>query len=141
MQYKRFSHFPTKINSVLVIFTFEIITNDVGNFEQPAPGLDSVPHKICDVGGLAVWSGSLDLQTWKNIRAFSAQHLINCLHGRAGCSALFVRIALKLFCNITEAQEPGELVKQYEPRHEKTCLRGFRPGPTQTGMYIQRLVK
>ena len=21
-----------------------------------------------------------------------------------------------------------------EPRHEKTCLRGFRPGKTQTGM-------
>ena len=24
---------------------------------------------------------------------------------------------------------------QYEPRHEKTCLQGFRPGPTQTGLY------
>ena len=22
-----------------------------------------------------------------------------------------------------------------EPRHEKTCLWGFRPGPTQTGLY------
>ena len=25
-----------------------------------------------------------------------------------------------------------------EPRHEKTCLRGFRPGPTQTGLYCHR---
>ena len=24
---------------------------------------------------------------------------------------------------------------QYEPRHEKTYLRGFRQGPTQTGLY------
>ena len=23
----------------------------------------------------------------------------------------------------------------YEPRREKTGLRGFRPGPTQTGLY------
>ena len=26
----------------------------------------------------------------------------------------------------------------YEPRCEKTGLRGFRPGPTQTGLYIYR---
>ena len=26
----------------------------------------------------------------------------------------------------------------YEPRHEKTCLRGFRPGPIQTGLYSHR---
>ena len=25
-----------------------------------------------------------------------------------------------------------------EPRCEKTSLRGFRPGPTQTGLYSQR---
>ena len=24
--------------------------------------------------------------------------------------------------------------KIFEPRHEKTCLRGFRPGKTQTGL-------
>ena len=24
--------------------------------------------------------------------------------------------------------------KRYEPRHEKTCLRGLRPGKTQTGL-------
>ena len=23
----------------------------------------------------------------------------------------------------------------YEPRHVRTCLWGFRPGPTQTGLY------
>ena len=27
---------------------------------------------------------------------------------------------------------------QYEPRCEKTGLRGFRPGPTQTGLYNNR---
>ena len=26
----------------------------------------------------------------------------------------------------------------YEPRSEKTGLRDFRPGPTQTGLYNQR---
>ena len=26
----------------------------------------------------------------------------------------------------------------YEPRCEKTCLQGFRPGPTQTGLYSHR---
>ena len=28
---------------------------------------------------------------------------------------------------------------QYEPRHEKKCFRSFRPGPTQTRLYRQRL--
>ena len=27
----------------------------------------------------------------------------------------------------------------YEPRSEKTGLRGFRPGPTQTGLYSHRI--
>ena len=26
----------------------------------------------------------------------------------------------------------------YEPRREKTCLPGFQPGPTQTGLYTRR---
>ena len=26
----------------------------------------------------------------------------------------------------------------FEPRHEKTCLRGFRPGQTQTRLYSHR---
>ena len=25
-----------------------------------------------------------------------------------------------------------------EPRHDKTCLRGYRPGPTQSGLYTHR---
>ena len=29
-------------------------------------------------------------------------------------------------------------VKKYEPRREKIGLRGFRPGPTQTGLYKLR---
>ena len=28
--------------------------------------------------------------------------------------------------------------QQYEPRSEKTGLRGFQPGPTQTGLYSHR---
>ena len=32
------------------------------------------------------------------------------------------------------SSEPAEI----EPRCEKTGLRGFRPGPTQTGLYSQR---
>ena len=31
-----------------------------------------------------------------------------------------------------------EYVPIYEPRSEKTGLRGFRPGPTQTGLYSHR---
>ena len=31
-----------------------------------------------------------------------------------------------------------ERVRIYEPRREKTGLRGFRPGPTQTGLYMLR---
>ena len=29
-------------------------------------------------------------------------------------------------------------IVSYEPRCEKTGLRGFRPGPTQTGLYSHR---
>ena len=28
--------------------------------------------------------------------------------------------------------------KQFEPRHKKTCLRGFLPGKTQTGLLSYR---
>ena len=28
--------------------------------------------------------------------------------------------------------------RSFESRHEKTCLRGFRPGPTQIGLYNHR---
>ena len=30
------------------------------------------------------------------------------------------------------------LLYLHEPRHEKTCLRGFRPGKTQTGLLSYR---
>ena len=36
---------------------------------------------------------------------------------------------------ITEGEE---VYSSYEPRCEKTCLRGFRLGPTQTGLYSHR---
>ena len=46
---------------------------------------------------------------------------------------------IKLFCIV----ETGKCAKllillQIEPRREKTGLRGFRPGPTQTGLYSLR---
>ena len=31
-----------------------------------------------------------------------------------------------------------DVIKLLEPRHQKTGLRGFRPGPTQTGLYKLR---
>ena len=37
-------------------------------------------------------------------------------------------ILLDLYCNYSK-------IKPFEPRCEKTGLRGFRPGPTQTGLY------
>ena len=35
-------------------------------------------------------------------------------------------------------ETPVESQCKYEPRCEKTGLRGFRPGPTQTGVYSHR---
>ena len=32
----------------------------------------------------------------------------------------------------------SHIVNLFEPRHEKTCLRGFRPGETQTGLLSYR---
>ena len=37
-----------------------------------------------------------------------------------------------------ESQLTGTVLLLYEPRHEKTCLRGFRPGKTQTGLLSYR---
>ena len=33
---------------------------------------------------------------------------------------------------------PQTFMLTYEPRHEKTGLQGFRPGPTQTALYRHR---
>ena len=44
-----------------------------------------------------------------------------------------------LYCKRTnELKGSGELKKSCEPRHEKTCLRGFRPGKAQTGLLRYR---
>lgn len=34
--------------------------------------------------------------------------------------------------------QPQDGLFLYEPRHDKTCLRGFRPGSAQTGLYNHR---
>ena len=38
----------------------------------------------------------------------------------------------------TEVLKVGFRLSSYEPRSEKTGLRGFRPGPTKTGLYSHR---
>ena len=38
----------------------------------------------------------------------------------------------------TEVLQVGFRLSSYEPRSEKTGHRGFRPGPTQTGLYSHR---
>ena len=37
------------------------------------------------------------------------------------------------------ARDLKEISHIFEPRCEKTGLRGFRPGPTQTGLYSHRI--
>ena len=46
------------------------------------------------------------------------------------CSLIFF---IKLFNS-----DMSQITKQIAPRCEKTGLRGFRPGPTQTGLYSHR---
>ena len=43
-----------------------------------------------------------------------------------------------LVCLCLESKGPVNNSHIYEPRYEKTGLRGFRPGPTQTGLYSHR---
>ena len=49
-------------------------------------------------------------------------------------------IQTKLFECVTRkpVQESDYYQTQTEPRSEKTGLRGFQPGPTQTGLYSHR---
>ena len=35
-------------------------------------------------------------------------------------------------------EDEGNAFTVFEPRREKTCLRDFRPGQTQTGLYSHR---
>ena len=39
---------------------------------------------------------------------------------------------------ISKLSDRLHVITQHEPRCEKTGLRSFRPGPTQTGLYIHR---
>ena len=47
----------------------------------------------------------------------------------AMASLLFFHAVLKMM---------NDYLHKYEPRCEKTGLQGFRPGPTQTGLYSHR---
>ena len=44
----------------------------------------------------------------------------------------------RFYKNLRESNKGNEKTAKGEPRHEKTGLRGFRPGPTQTGLYKLR---
>ena len=50
------------------------------------------------------------------------------------CENLCVLIKGGLFCVCF----PTSLITRIGPRHEKTCLRGFDPGKTQTGLLNYR---
>ena len=48
---------------------------------------------------------------------------------------------IKWYDSLDDYMYPGTFRKhrlQYEPRSEKTGLGGFRPGPSQTGLYSPR---
>ena len=47
------------------------------------------------------------------------------------CEGANVRLPFKCY-------KERKVQSSYEPRSEKTGLRGFRPGPTQTGLYSHR---
>ena len=52
---------------------------------------------------------------------------------------LFFLMDLSYFCDrLVLSLSWSETPKTYEPGCEKTGLRGFRPGPTQTGLYSHR---
>ena len=44
----------------------------------------------------------------------------------------------KILVALEPSKHPMLSQTMYEPRREKTGLRGFRPGPTQTGLYKLR---
>ena len=52
-----------------------------------------------------------------------------------GCVILWVSQGLPYNYSACQAMREGSGSIQYEPRCEKTSLRGFRPGRTQTGLY------
>ena len=67
--------------------------------------------------------------TYFNLFFYSISSLINCILLSSECyffNSTFVSI------------KSGVHVLYYEPCCEKTGLRGFRPGPTQTGLYSHK---
>ena len=50
---------------------------------------------------------------------------------RVGLAGFFERQPVQIICK-------DQTETSFEPRCEKTGLRGFRPGPTQTGLYSHR---
>ena len=48
------------------------------------------------------------------------------------------RNCIEYIYNYFENKYSEIITSIYEPRFEKTCLRDFRPGPTQTGLCSHR---
>ena len=60
--------------------------------------------------------------------------------GKTGACRLFIKGLFGTDFNIKSYADSVEdfVCSSFEPRREKTGLRGFRPGPTQTGLYKLR---
>ena len=58
-------------------------------------------------------------------------HSVSCKSFRKGLTAYYIG-----YQNTSEPHR--HMWKSFEPRSEKTGLRGFRPGPTQTRLYNYR---
>ena len=57
--------------------------------------------------------------------------------GRSEASLGSLVISFVLLCSSSRVSALARVISQsgsFEPRCEKTALRGFRPGPTQTGL-------
>ena len=60
------------------------------------------------------------------------------LTGNASFSTLFKEAENRLSISCLVCATELTQYTIYEPRCEKTGIRGFRPGPTQTGLYSHR---
>ena len=78
-------------------------------------------------------------------------HIIHCIHNYAVPAKIFYYVHVPIFRCIMYWRIPileainrkiqlvdFNVQTSFEPRREKTGLRGFRPGPTQTGLYSLR---
>ena len=67
-------------------------------------------------------------------------YIYNCREERIENSFVRVIVGRRKVCLLMPKSNSWQNIdaKIYEPRHEKTCLWGFRPGKTQTGLLSYR---